>query len=308
VTLFIRRVNYAQASQSCSVLTRCHKTLIVCQRETIRDLAGPAELRLAHLFEALLVPNERLFAMLSVYCDAAGKEQQALVAVGGMVSTAEQWRVFDCDWRRVLREFGLEYFRMSEFAHSIGQFRTGWKNKESKRRALLDQLITVIADNVRFWTGVCVLISDFDKVDADYELHERMYPYTLCAKGCVHQAITWYNAHHREDGIEFVFEDGDEHFPQMRQEIVKETGIIPIERKKRDATPCQAADFAAYEVLKAYRLLRIDTQKLFERYRTSFARLNALASRWGQYGEKEIRVLCRALERFTIRLAYEEDS
>jgi hypothetical protein len=42
------------------------------------------------LFEALLVPDERLFAMISLYCDAAGKEQDALIAVGGVVSTAEK--------------------------------------------------------------------------------------------------------------------------------------------------------------------------------------------------------------------------
>jgi hypothetical protein len=75
--------------------------------------------------------------MISVYFDASGQEQQALIAVGGMVSTAEQWRSFDSDWCRILIEFGLQYFRMSEFAQSVGQFRTGWKNKESKRRALL---------------------------------------------------------------------------------------------------------------------------------------------------------------------------
>lgn len=260
------------------------------------NLVDPAALRLPHLFEALLVPNERLVAMITLYCDAAGKEQDALVAVGGVISTVEQWRLFDQEWRAVLKAFDLEYFRMSEFAHSVGQFKMGWKSKETKRRALLNQLIAIIATRVRFWTGTCALNSDYEKVDADYELHERMYPYTLCAKGCVHQANVWYEAHHLTDGIEYVFEEGDDHFPQLRQAVERDTGVIPIERKKRDATPCQAADFAAYELLKAYRLLRVDVDRLFERHRHSFVRLHQIPHRYGQWGEKEIRVLCRALE------------
>lgn len=252
---------------------------------------------LSHLFEALLVPDDRLFAMISLYCDAAGTERDALIAVGGVVSTAEKWRLFDDEWRLILKEFGLDYFRMSEFAQSRGQFEIGWKNTESKRRALLDQLITIIAAHIQFWTGTCVLKSDYDKVDADYKLHEHMYPYTLCAKGCVAEANTWYEAHHRDDGIEYVFESGDDHFPQLRRDVENQYGVIPIERKKRDATPCQAADFAAYELLKAYRLLRVDTETIFQKYRVSFRRLNAIKPvKWGQYSEKDMRVICRVLE------------
>lgn len=250
----------------------------------------------AQLIEALLAPDERLFAMISLYCDASGKEQDPLISIGGVVSTAEKWRLFDDEWHQALKAFGLDYFRMSEFAHSVGQFASGWKSSEGKRRALLDRLIAIMISYVQFWTGVCVLKSDYDKVDADYELHERMFPYTVCAKACIAQANTWYEAHHREDGVEYVFESGDEHFPQLRREVEKDFGIIPIERRKRDATPCQAADFAAYEVLKFYRYARVELDKIFAKYRASFMRLTDMPSRWGQYGESELRILCRCLE------------
>ena len=141
--------------------------------------------------------------------------------------------------------------------------------------------------------AACVLKRDYDKVDADYELHEHTFPYTLCAKACVDGANAWYHANHREDGIEYVFEYGDAHFNQLKELVEKETGILSIECKKRDATPCQAADFAAYEVLKAYRLLEIETDKLFEKSRESFKRLHAIPAKWGQFEEKDIRVLCR---------------
>lgn len=231
------------------------------------NLSGPAELRLDGLFDALFISDEWFVTMIGLYCDASGTEEDAIIAVGGVVSTAEEWRVFDAKWRDVLKDFGLNYFRMSEFAHSVGQFKVGWKNKESKRRALLDRLSAIIRDHVKYWTGSCVLKSDYDKVDGDYELHEHLYPFTLCARSCVAVTCIWYDAHHRDDGMQYVFEYGDEHFEQLKKVVEKETGIVPVEQKKRDVTPCQAADFAAYEVLKAYRLLKLEPGKIFEKYR-----------------------------------------
>jgi len=234
--------------------------------------------------------------MISLYCDASGKDSSDGIAVGGFVSTADEWREFDRKWRIALDENELEYFRMAEFAHSTDQFEHGWKGDEQKRRNFLNRLLLIIREHAKYWMAACVLKRDYNRVDADYELHERTYPFTLCAKACVDGANAWYHANHREDGIEYIFEFGDDHFDQLKQMVEKELGIVPIERRKRDATPCQAADFAAYEILKAYRLLELETDKLFERYRESFKLLHAIPAKWGQFEEKDIRVLCRVFD------------
>jgi hypothetical protein len=234
--------------------------------------------------------------MIALYCDAAGKESSDAIAVGGFVSTVDEWLEFDKKWRAVLGDNALDYFRMSEFAHSTGQFAHGWKGREEKRALFIGQLVDIIAEHTKYWMGACVLKRDYDRVDRDYELHERTYPFPLCARGCIDGANAWYHATHQEGSIEYIFEYGDDHFDQLKRLVQTETGIIPIERKKRDVTPCQAADFAAYEVLYAYRFLEIRTHKLFEKWRGSFRRLNGIPAKWGQFEEKDLRVLCRMFD------------
>jgi len=107
---------------------------------------------------------------LTLYCDASGKEDST-ISVGGFVGEVDGWS-----------HFSLKYFRMSEFAHSVGQFANDWKGKETKRRAVLDRLISLILSHAKFWTGICVLLVDYHRADKDWQLHEKAYPYPLCGK------------------------------------------------------------------------------------------------------------------------------
>jgi len=230
---------------------------------------------------------------LTLYCDASGKEDSTILSVGGFVGEVDGWSHFNQEWTTALADFGLKYFRMSEFAHSVGQFANDWKGKETKRRAVLDRLISLILSHAKFWTGICVLLVDYHRADKDWQLHEKAYPYPLCGKAAVDTVTKWYNAHHYDCPIEYVFEQGDEHPGQLVELIQQETGRTPNFRTKLEAPALQAADFAAYETMKAYRVLAGEMDQLFQRFRSSFVQLGVLPLRFGQFEEKDLRILCR---------------
>jgi len=81
-----------------------------------------------------------------LYCDRSG--QPPYTAVAGAIATVSKWRSFDEQWTRALKDEGLEYFHMSDFAQSVGQFAVGWKNNEKRRRAFLLRLAKIMVDHI----------------------------------------------------------------------------------------------------------------------------------------------------------------
>ena len=225
-----------------------------------------------------------------LYCDASGNETDPLFVVAGAVGTVEGWTRFDRDWKLALSENGLAYFRMSEFAQSKGQFAEGWEGNEDRRRELLNRLVGIIISSVECWIGAALFRRDYDKADQVYQLHEYLQPYPLCGVTCIEMAHTWMKANHVEYlNIEYVFESGDEHASQLFQRTKEYFGKEPFFKTKAQATPLHLADFAAYEIRKAYGVLDEESEKLFERFRTSFSLLGNITCRWGNLGEVAIR-------------------
>lgn len=99
--------------------------------------------------------------MLTACFDASGSENDPktpYLAVAGYVSTADRWITFSQLWNTRLREDGLDYFRMSEFAHSTKSF-AGWKLEENRRRNLLKDLVELIKTHTIKMFGCAVKIS-----------------------------------------------------------------------------------------------------------------------------------------------------
>src|SRR5262249_21345852 len=150
---------------------------------------------------------------LTVYCDASGTEDTDCRSVGGFIADDNDWTIFDREWSNALKEFGLSYFRMSEFAQSVGQF-ARWRGQESMRRALLDRLVRSIIPHPQHWSGAAIMKEPYQRVDKDYELHEYAQRYPICGAMCIVKMRQWYDAHHLDVPIEYVFEKGDEHVGQ----------------------------------------------------------------------------------------------
>jgi hypothetical protein len=84
---------------------------------------------------------------LSAYFDETGHskgDKHRFVGMAGLVAPADRWEPFESEWTRALAHFGIPYFHMREFAHSVGVFKD-WKGKEDKRRELYGLLMRIIA-------------------------------------------------------------------------------------------------------------------------------------------------------------------
>jgi hypothetical protein len=243
----------------------------------------------------------------TLYCDASRTKDNRHHVVAGAVATVENWKKFDRDLRAVLAEFGIAYFRMAEFAHSVGQFANGWKKNESKRQAFLQRLILIMAKGyISQWLGACISQKAYDTADAIYQLHETLRPYPFCGWACVELAHDWQKKSNLDYlPMEYVFEEGDDYAEQLRQQIKKDYGKEPIFRKKRDPgakidellTPLQVGDFVAYEIGKAYGVFDPTVEALFESIRKPLLFLGQVgAHRWGHYDETAIRTICNIKE------------
>jgi hypothetical protein len=258
-----------------------------------------------HLAAALFWEPEDLVAILipdatppTLYCDAS-KTSAGHTVVAGAVASTDDWKGFNKEWTAALTDNHLKYFRMSEFAHSTGQFAKGWKRNEERRRAFLERLIKIIVRHVKCWTGVCVSPEDYKAADEVYELHEYLQPYALCGLTCVEIAHEWKSWQHHLDHIpmEYIFECGDDYADQLRKAVRAEFGKEPIFRPKlpnekcpndRPLTPLQVGDFAAYELGKFFGLID-DASELFVRFRTSFGLLGVVGHKWGYLEADKIR-------------------
>ena len=226
----------------------------------------------------------------TLYCDASGKEKDSLFCVGGALSTVELWCTFNERWQKALDDEGLPYFHMAEFAHSTGVFKIGWKDAELRRRHLVSALADIILDCVQFWVGVCVFRRAYDKANKVYQLDEHFRRYTICGLASVQIALKWRRVHRLDDlPIRYVFEKGDDHWGQLSDRIKADTGQAPIPEPKR-TNPLQVADFAAYEVRKAYLGLDSELSKVFEGFRKSFLAIGQGNQVWGELEEHAIRV------------------
>lgn len=233
-----------------------------------------------------------------LYCDESRTLHDQYTVVAGAVASVQDWLDFDGEWRMALQENGLRYFRMSEFAHSVGQFAKGWKRSEKRRREFFRRLAQIIVNHVASWVGAAVSQKEYEAADRIYQLHEYSQPYTVCGLTCIGLAYQWRNANHFDYlPLEYVFEDGDQHAGQLWQRCIEWYGEHPIFRQKLNddanskecVTPLQVGDIAAYEIGKAYSLLDPDVEALFVHFRTSFGLLGNVPHRWGELHETTLR-------------------
>jgi hypothetical protein len=253
----------------------------------------------AHLVSGLALSQETLVLIvpldpLSLYCDASGNEREPITVVGGVLATVADWIALRPRWNEALAIDGIKVFHATEFANSFGEFAEGWKGNESRRRALIQRLLNVLAGTIKWWCGVAVQQSEFNKADVVYELHENFHPFALCGETCIDFALKWRYANRLEHlPLKYFFESGDHHWGQMSDRIKERFGERPIPGSKDDP-PFQAADFVAYEVRTAYIDLVVKKDALFRKFGERFLRLGGqIDGSWGELLDESIRTELR---------------
>jgi hypothetical protein len=187
--------------------------------------------------------------MLTVYFDASGTERDSsCVVIGGYVSTAEKWILFENEWEAILKEYEIDCFHMREFAPSRGRFEK-WKGDDEKRKRFLKSLTKVMCAHILHGFVTTILVREFDQINKEYFFEEHFGPpYVACSMMCVRRVCMWAikNGYENED-IVFVFEDGDIGKGKLYETMNSVTGMSPIFMKKCSVGALQAADFSSWE-------------------------------------------------------------
>jgi len=191
------------------------------------------------------------------YFDESGTHDSAeITSVAGFVSTPERWQRFDDEWRRVLNQWGLEYFHMKECAHFNGGF-AQFKKNETGRRQLLRQLAISIHNHCLYGCAVSVVRKDHELLNA----HPRIgSAYNLAGHGCLALADKWMESRKHVGPMSVVFEDGCKYskgFFEQIEHLERPLGTLNrfggfVLGSKTQFPALQAADLLAYEMSKYF--------------------------------------------------------
>jgi len=147
-------------------------------------------------------------AKLVAAFDASGKEESACVVVAGFISSHKDWQAFDTAWTSRLKEDGLEYFRMAEFAGSRQQF-DGWKGNEERRQQLFGDLMEIIKSHVYRQFASIIIMDGWDKLSVGNKQEYSLNAYVLAARSCAARVRDWQKAENFKSPTGYAFEDGD---------------------------------------------------------------------------------------------------
>ena len=195
--------------------------------------------------------------MLRAYYDAAGSEDDGggALTVVGLLSTEKKWLRFEQDWNRVLRDFGVPYFHMKEFAPSTGPFEK-WKDDPHRRADFLLKLIAVTKRRTNKTFVSVVELAGYNEANLEYRLKESFGgAYGLACYTCLRQVDTFLERRYPHNMVLHIPEKGDRGQGPFLMLIGKEQtrGEVTPKRKGESVTglpvsPFQACDFIAWEV------------------------------------------------------------
>jgi hypothetical protein len=235
-------------------------------------------------------------AKFTAIFDGSGSPNDTVaLVVAGFVAREEQWIEFERNWKECLNDFNITALHMREFAHSRGEFGS-WKGDETKRRAFLSRLISIIRTRVQHTFASAVLLSDYRELDKEYRLSEFAKPYAMAGGTCLsrlaHWARKWMKA---GDLIQIVFEDGDQDKGDLMRLAKQHFGINPSFLPKSRSLIFQAADLVAYEHLLANRKIAdLGGKRIvdFDEFRYPLKRLSgvpgAFTADWGVRNREDI--------------------
>ncbi|MGD1094541.1 MAG: hypothetical protein ABSB35_21430 [Bryobacteraceae bacterium] len=187
------------------------------------------------------------------YFDASGTQHdQPALAVGGFMSTAEQWLEFEAAWKARLFKGGLKYFHRKEL-------------NLKRHPGLLEDLASIIRDYAMRKFGMVVRVAELHKLPkAEYE-DWHLDAYSYAGRACAAHVRLWAKKEHLRSVPRLVFATGDTGRDQLERRLRNDgfTGVaFQPAKDERDrktgfitpaAVPLQAADLLAYELFDPIR-------------------------------------------------------
>jgi hypothetical protein len=211
-----------------------------------------------HLYRSLFAKPSELFVMLTAYLDDSGTDSsKKVITVAGYLGTVHQWESFNRKWASFLSDYGVKMMRRSDLENFQGEFK-GWTPE--KRTRFIRRAQSIIRKHTYSAIGQLLVKADFDSAVPPSVARMMGGPYGFCGYHCLKAVGEWCDNQKYQGGVHYVFEAGTEGHGQLDKMLNAVYKGSDIHRKKfrfsgwsfkdKSATPLQAADVIAYEMLK----------------------------------------------------------
>lgn len=193
--------------------------------------------------------------MLTICFDTAREKSSEILVVAGFAGFAKVWSQFDIEWQARLVRDNLSEFHAGDFAHFSGDFVSGWKGNEPRRRALLHDLMDLIRGHGLTRFGCAVPLPIHNRLDST--IKDRFFDAYVHASLAAVDHFNHYARELRVECVRYVFEKGERE-DGLRQRFREEgyndpdfTWKKPHRTRKGFVDPgflgLQAAGWIAYE-------------------------------------------------------------
>lgn len=197
--------------------------------------------------------------MLSVYFDESYNQPTSkepdmplVYTIGGYLSTVQQWKAFQKEWSKTLKDAGIPFFHMADYESRFG-FYKDWSDE--KRIEVLQKLHTIINKYVLKGFATSILISDYEGLSAEQKFVFGE-PHVCALISCMKHIAVLCDEFDITDRIAYVFENSrfngriSTTFGNLSDEDNKGYRVGSLTFAQKECMPLQAADILAYEVTK----------------------------------------------------------
>jgi hypothetical protein len=244
---------------------------------------------------AFVRPPGTLFMIpLKAYFD--NSDADTVVAFAGYVSTVDKWAEFEVGWDAVLREFGVPYLHMKEFAKEGGVYEE-LKNDPVRKAAFFSGLIDIISEHTVACISASIRIRDLERFNFDRGLN--LNPHSVALYGCIMQLLGEFP----QQAIQVVVDKVEKPYGKIDQAVqhammdgahdscerLLEITPLRSDESFKSVLGMQAADFVAWELRKSNK----DRDEFFEHYypgsnnwpANMSAMINWMSDYFKRYGE-----------------------
>ena len=188
------------------------------------------------------------------YFDESGShEGSPILCVAGYVIEKSACELMDTEWRAVLDEFHLPFFRMSACAHRAKPFDVLGKDDCIEVESRLIQLIKRF---VSYGIGITVSPADYETIVPDLP-HDLGSAYSYSARLCLTAVKGWIESSAFTGDVAYFFESGHKSQAEANQIMTKIFEVPELRlayryashtfADKRKIRPLQAADLLAWQ-------------------------------------------------------------
>jgi hypothetical protein len=203
-------------------------------------------------------PGNWVMAVLKAYFDDSGNQEQQkekVCSLAGWVATVDQWQYFEQKWKEALKDYGLDYLHMKDFAPRIKHFKK-FKDDEKSRIALLQSLIKVMMEAQLEGVASVVKMTDIRYFNDRHHNDINSYAFNL------HTCMNIISDRWPDTIVEMWLDRTNKIGPKINKAIEYcksdryfgkyNDKITPFPILKgltfKDVTPIQAADLLAWEI------------------------------------------------------------